>query len=104
MFDNLISADFFIQLSIENSHPERFDEYGFLLMGSIGSLNDFRDMLLAGDYFFTESAPAAPVVLIVVISALIISGLAAVYFVSKRRKHAVTKLNLRFACFYKKQK
>jgi hypothetical protein len=54
-FDGLISTDFFIDVSNKLSDIPTVDENGLLLVGAIGNLNDYKDMLISGDYLYTES-------------------------------------------------
>ena len=55
VFDRLISADFFIDISNEISNIPAVDENGLLLAGAIGNLNDYGNMLISGDYFYKEA-------------------------------------------------
>jgi hypothetical protein len=87
IFDNLIDVDFFVEIAIENSKIPKIDENGALLLGSGMALDDYKNMLTSGDYFYKEfSGSAGFIVLIFSLSAICLMALCFITFNQKNKK------------------
>ncbi|MCL2814454.1 MAG: hypothetical protein FWD23_07625, partial [Oscillospiraceae bacterium] len=91
IFDNLIDVDFFVDIAIENSRIHRADENGVLPSSAGINLDDYKNMLTSGDYFYKEFSGS--VGFIVLISSLSFLCLVTVCIIIQKSTKKVKQAN-----------